>query len=398
MGRFARIAGSPATVELGVPAALGLLVLGTLPLIDHVSDTDRRADACAAGLVVLAALATAGRRRWPVWTLGVVTAVTSAYLLRAYPYGPVLLCLAVSVYSVARRRPPVPAGLWCAAALVGIAPHAFVHPPGLAGLIPATAWVAVPFTAGVARRSVLDARSRERAESDRRLVDAERLRLAQEVHDVVGHGLAAINMQATIALHILSSEQSRSSEQSLSGERGAGRDPAQAGRALEAISRASADALAELRATLAEIAPSGTGDAARPPTPGLARLDDLRRRVDDAGVAVEVTTHGRPRPLPDAVDTAAFRVLQEALTNVVKHSAHPRALVDVTYGRDSVTLTVTNQDLAPDGQADGFGIAGMRRRVEHLGGTLRAGPGRGTFEVRAHMPFTERIPTGEADR
>jgi signal transduction histidine kinase len=390
MGRFARVVATPAIVEFGVPACLTLLVLGTLPLVNHLSPADRAPDALAAGLVALAALSTAGRRRWPVGTLCAGTLATTTYLLVGYPFGPVLLCLAVAVYSVARRRPPVPAALWCAGAFAALIPHVFVHAsalPGLVGLIPASAWVAVPFTAGVARRSVLEARSSERHEAERRLIDAERLRLAQEVHDVVGHGLAAINMQATIALHVLSSKQ------------GASRKPDQATLALEAISRASADALAELRATLAEITPA-EAHAARPPTPGLARLDDLRCRVEDAGVAVEITTRGRPRPLPNAVDTAAYRVLQEALTNVVKHSAHPRATVEVAYGRDTLTLAVSNQDLAPAGHSptrayafrpgkehrDGFGINGMRRRVEHLGGQLTVGPGRGVFEVRASIP------------
>ncbi|GIJ45087.1 two-component sensor histidine kinase [Virgisporangium aliadipatigenens] len=369
MGRFARIAATPAIVEFGVPACLALFVLGSLPLVNHLSPADRAPDALAAGLAGLAALSCAGRRRWPVPTLGAVTLLTTTYLLVGYPFGPILLCVALAVYSVARRRPPAPAALWCVAAFAALTPHVFVHAsalPGLVGLIPASAWVAVPFTAGVARRAVLEARARERHEAERRLVDAERLRLAQEVHDVVGHGLAAINMQASIALHVAS------------------KSPAQAALALAAISRASADALAELRATLAAITPA-EAHAARPPAPGLARLDDLRRRVEDAGVAVEITTRGRPRPLPNAVDTAAYRVLQEALTNVVKHSAHPRAAVGLEYGKGALTLTVINQDLAPE-HTVGFGINGMRRRVEHLGGQLTAGPGEGTFEVRASLP------------
>jgi signal transduction histidine kinase len=199
-------------------------------------------------------------------------------------------------------------------------------------------------------------------------VDAERLRLAQDVHDVVGHGLAAIQMQADIALHLRQSK------------------PAQAQVALEAISRASSDALAELRTTLAAISPDGSGpDSARAPAPGLARVDDLRRRVEDAGVTVEVTVRGKPRPLPAAVDLAAFRILQESLTNVVKHSPHPRASVEISYRPAEVVLAVANQDLA-GAHTDGFGIAGMRRRAAHLGGELTARRAEGRFEVRASIP------------
>jgi signal transduction histidine kinase len=104
-------------------------------------------------------------------------------------------------------------------------------------------------------------------------------------------------------------------------------------------------------------------------------------------VSVELAVHGPPRALPAAADLAAYRVLQESLTNVVKHSPHPRATVEIAYRTDGVTVTVANQDLAAGDHVEGFGIAGMRRRVSHLGGTLTAGPaGPGVFEVRASIP------------
>ncbi len=126
----------------------------------------------------------------------------------------------------------------------------------------------------------------------------------------------------------------------------------------------------------------------RAPTPGLARVEDLRRRVQDAGVTVDLAVHGPPRTLPAAADLAAYRILQESLTNVVKHSPHPMATVEIAYRADSVAVTVANQDLAAGDHVEGFGIAGMRRRASHLGGTLTAGPGRpGVFEVRAVLPY-----------
>src|SRR5699024_5803841 len=156
-----------------------------------------------------------------------------------------------------------------------------------------------------ARRAVAQAAVREREAADQRLVDAERLRLSQEVHDVVGHGLAAIQMQADIALHV---QENR---------------PEHARQALAQISRASSEALEGLRAVLSAAHPA-SDEEARAPTPGLARLDGLLARVQQAGVDVSCQTKGTGRPLPAAVDVAAYRVLQEALTNVVKHSPHPR--------------------------------------------------------------------------
>jgi signal transduction histidine kinase len=364
------------TADAGLAAALVLVCLVTVPFIDDFRTVDEPVDALAVALIVVAGSAIAGRRRWPVPALAVTTVATSAYLVLSYPYGLILMAVAIAVYSVARRTPLLPALLWCAVALAVLLLHLFTNPAALdgpAGLLPGSAWVAIPFTIGVARRLVAEAGARERAESERRLVDGERLRLAQEVHDVVGHGLAAIQMQADIALHLKDSS------------------PGQAHVALAAISRASSDALAELRATLAAISPDGSDPGeTRAPAPGLARVDDLRRRVEDAGVAVDMTVRGRPRPLPAAVDLAAYRILQESLTNVVKHSPHPRAAVEIAYRPGEVALAVANQDLAGGAHTEGFGIAGMRRRAAHLGGDLTAGPaGPGEFAVRA------TIPTGE---
>ena len=362
------------TLLPGVLVAFGLVAA---PFIDTISDVDRDLDAVGLALLIAVGAATVLCRRWPVATLALVAAGTSGYLALSYPYGPVMFSLAVAVYAVARAVPLLPAALAALGTLALLSAHLLTNPAavsGPAGLVPAVAWVAVPFTLGLARRLVAEAGARERAASDRRLLDAERLRLAQEVHDVVGHGLAAIQMQADIALHLRRTR------------------PAQAGEALEAISRASAEALAELRTTLAAIAPSEhTSAESRAPTPGLARLDDLVARVTDAGVTVDAAVTGARRPLPPSVDLAAYRVLQESLTNVVKHSAHPHAVVEVGYRPGAVRLRVANQDLAPGsdkGHADGFGIAGMRRRVAHLGGRLTAGPAvdGSHFEVRATIP------------
>lgn len=367
--------GKPRLVDVGVTAALTALTLVSLPFLEASAGV-RPVDGLAYTLAVTAAVGTLFRTRWPVVTLGVVTLATVTYLLLDFPYGPVMVCVVVAVYSLARRRPLRAALLWGAATLALLLLHVFTHPGALplpTGLIPASAIVAVPFSIGVARRMWHEARSAERDAAEQQARDDERLQLAHEVHDVVGHGLAAIQMQADIALHL-------------------GR-PEDATTALEAISKAANEALTELRTTLAEIRPgtaSGTGPE-RAPTAGLANLEVLAQRVRSAGVAVDLAIGGTSRPLPDAVDLAAYRVLQESLTNVVKHGAGAAARVEVGYEPDLVRLCVSNLRVrdprAPDGGfVAGFGITGMRHRVESLGGRLDAGPVDEYFEVRATLP------------
>ncbi len=357
-------------VDVGVAAALTALTLVTLPFLP-VADGVRPVDALAYTLAITAATATIFRTRWPVPALGVVTAATVTYLLLAYPYGPVMVCLVVAVYSLARRRPLRPALLYATATLALLVIHVFTHPAALGmpvGLIPASAIVAVPFSIGVARRMWHEARAAERTAAEQQARDDERLQLAHEVHDVVGHGLAAIQMQADIALHLGT--------------------PDDASTALEAISKAANEALTELRTTLAEIRP-GSGRGAGPeraPTAGLANLEVLAQRVRSAGVSVDLAVTGTRRPLPDAVDLAAYRVLQESLTNVVKHGAGSAARIEVAYEPDTVRLAVRNPRTADGAFVAGFGITGMRHRVESLGGRLDAGPVDESFEVRAALP------------
>lgn len=360
--------------DAAVPVLLVAAGLVSLPFVNETTTVDRPPDILAGCLVVAAGALTALRRRWPVPAMIAAAVATAAYLTLGYPYGPIVFSLAFCVYAAGRHQDLMRAAAWSSLALAVLLVHLLTHGaalPGLAGLVPATGWVIIPLTLGAARRLVVQAQDRERAEAERRLVDAERLRLAQEVHDVVGHGLAAIQMQADIALHLRD------------------RKPEQAHEALTAISAASAEALSELRATLAAITPDDGREAGtRAPTPGLARVADLCARVRTAGVAVDLAVDGTPGPLPAAADVVAYRVLQEALTNVVKHSAHPRAQVTIGHRPRCVELRVTNQAL-DTGHVDGFGITGMRRRVEQIGGTLTAGPGTrdaGTFAVHAVIP------------
>ena len=356
-------------LDAALVAAWTVLVLLTLPVLHFGPRTGTPVDAGAVVLVLVAGVATALRRRWPLAAMLVAVAATSLYLVLGYPYGPIFVFVLVTVYAMARRLPLGQAGAWSALALALLSVHLLTDGMNsLTGLVPATAWIVIPFSIGAARRAVAQAALREREAADQRLVDAERLRLSQEVHDVVGHGLAAIQMQADIALHV---QENR---------------PDQAREALEQISRASSEALEELRTVLAAVHPA-SDHTSHAPTPGLARLGDLLDRVREAGVDVSLETAGTDQALRAAADVAAYRVLQEALTNVVKHSPHPSAMVRIEHSRAAVTLSVTNQALSAV-DAEGLGISGMRRRVAHVGGTFRAGPDqqRGTFSVLARFP------------
>ncbi|SNY68789.1 sensor histidine kinase [Paractinoplanes atraurantiacus] len=343
-----------------VPVALLIVGLGTLPLFSRFAEVTW----LTALLVIVAAGATALRRALPGPALIVVATATSAYLIAGFPYGPILLSFGVAVHAVGRRLPLRRALPWAVAALAIVLIHTFTGPPGLVGLAPGSAWVIVPFTLGAARRLVVEAQSRERAETERRIADAERLRLSQEVHDVVGHGLAAIQMQADIALHVRDTR------------------PAQAHEALAAISAAADEALEELRATL----------AGAPTSPGLANAEDLCTRLRTAGVSVTLTVQGSPAALPPATDAAAYRILQESLTNVLKHAAQRQATVTIRHSPTAVDLRITNP-APPFPHIDGFGITGMRRRAEHLGGTLQAtSTSPTTFTVHAALPHATTEP------
>ncbi|MDG4823566.1 sensor histidine kinase [Asanoa sp. WMMD1127] len=338
-------------------------------------------DALAYGLIFGAAAATILRRRWPVSVLTVVAGMTAAYLILGYPYGPIMISLAVVIYTVAERLPLRRAAWVGGAAFVLLALHAFVpftDPTNtkFGGLLPAAAFVAVPFAIGVTVKVSREAVARSRADEARRIADDERLRVAQEVHDVVGHGLAAINMQAEIALHLLP------------------RKPEEAEAALTRISRSSKAALDELRVTLSVLRQRGD----RAPAPGLAQVPALRDRLAESGLPVTLSVMGDVGELPLAVDLAAYRVVQESLTNVLRHAGAATAAVVITHLPDWVVVEVTDTGrggVVPPG-APGHGLEGMRERVTALGGTLAAGPlsgGRG-WRVRAELPVT---PDADSD-
>jgi signal transduction histidine kinase len=218
---------------------------------------------------------------------------------------------------------------------------------------------------GEAERRVTEA-ERTRDEEALRRATEERLRIARELHDVLAHKISLINVQAGAALHR--------------------RDPDQAYAALGAIKDASKETLRELRTTLGVLRQV---DEARPlsPVPSLDRLDELISRTKDAGLPVRLTVSGEHMPLPAPVDLAAYRIVQEALTNAVRHAGSATATVLVRYAPDRVILEVCDDGRGGEG-AEGNGILGMRERAATLGGTFAAAsrPG-GGFIVHATLPL-----------
>ncbi|MFD5193121.1 sensor histidine kinase [Streptomyces sp. NPDC058357] len=346
-------------------------------------------------LMVCAAVALIWRRRNPVAVLSVTAGLTVVELVRSDPPTPVVVSTVIALYTVAARtdRPTTwRVGLLTMAALTAAA-MLFRRAPWYSqenfGVF---AWTGMAGAAGDAvrsRRAFIDAireraerAERSRDEEARRRVAEERLRIARDLHDVVAHHIALVNVQAGVAAHVMD------------------RRPDQAKEALAHVREASRSALDELRATVGLLRQSGDPEAPTEPAPGLAVLDDLVDTVRRAGLPVEVVCADRRPPLPAAVDLAAYRVIQEALTNVRKH-AGPGAKAEVSVVRVGNTAEITVIDNGsgggPDGDGGGHGLLGMRERVTALGGTLTAGPRYGGgFRVHAILPVEARtVEPGE---
>jgi signal transduction histidine kinase len=350
------------------------------------------------------------RRRYPLPVLAITLAATLAYLVLNYPYGPVLLAPLVAILAAVRAGQRY--GVWalCASAYLGYVVFGRLVPvigatptraPGLGDALALGIWLlivgaladavrirAVHF-AEVARSRAESARAR--AEQNRRQAIQERLRMAQELHDVLGHHLSLISVQAGVGLHLMDER------------------PEQARAALIAIKQASAEALREVRSVLGILrAQDGEEAPPRSPAPSLSNLSTLLQ-----GANAQVVIEGEPRPLAAELDRAAYRIVQEALTNVRRHAGEDATVtVTIGYGPDELTVRIdddgrgapasgadpgTGEDegTGPDGGAErddgeGSGIPGMRARAAALGGTLVAGPGpAGGFRVHARMPILE---------
>jgi signal transduction histidine kinase len=357
-------------------AAFG--VVGTLGAVDN-QPTSRPPGLLGWGLLLVASAAVAFRRRHPLAVLAATAVATAGWLAARHPYGPVFLPLCVAVYTAAaqvdRRRFPALAagvgGLLVVLVAVAVADGRERLYDQVPNQLPRVllAWatlLGVPLWVGWAARV-----RRERAAQEARWrADEERLRVARELHDVVSHSIAMINFRAGVALHVID------------------RRPEEAKAALEAIRQGSAGAMQELRAALGVLRAPG-GGSSRAPAPGLGQLGELVAGVAAAGRAVDVVVEGDPGELPPAVDLAAYRVVQESLTNVVRHAGAAAATVRVAYRPDRLVVEVTDdgRGAAGDGAEPGNGIAGMRERVTAAGGELEAGPRPGGgFRVTARLP------------
>ena len=368
------------------------LVVGIVQLLfTHLAgrdQTDRYAlDLLGVALLGAGPAALVVRHRFPSAVLIVTLAATLAYWEVGYVRGPIFLALIVAFATAVMhgRR-------WLAwgSLVVGYVSFLWLGDlldrepsPNLAQVVGLAAWLlALATTTEVirARRERAAEVGRARQEEARRRASEERLRIAQELHDVLAHNISLINVQAGVALHLIDER------------------PEQARPALAAIKDASKEALDELRSVL-DVLRDGSGEAASlVPAPGLAAdLGDLVARTVAAGVDVRVDVEGERRPLPPSVDRAAFRIAQEALTNVVRHAGGATATVRVAYADDAVTVQVDDDGTGGsvagrDGTGgSGNGITGMKERAAALGGRLDAGPrAGGGFRVQAWLPLGDR--------
>ncbi|HEX8771628.1 MAG TPA: sensor histidine kinase, partial [Acidimicrobiales bacterium] len=330
------------------------------------------------------------RRRAPltVWAfIGVATALYGGADLHDPPIFFGGLVAVYTVASLTSRRTSYSAGLATAVAVlvttVASDDTAFVT-LALNLVVFGTAWILGDsvrvhraYTLEVEKRA--ERLERERADEARRAAAAERVRLARELHDVVAHHVSVIALQSQAAEVLLRAEPDRAAE------------------SVEAIGVTAREALSELRRLLGALREADDGAPALEPQPGLGDLDALAESVRHAGVTVELSVTGKRRPLPSGVQLSAYRIVQEALTNVLKHARATTARVALRYEADALVISITDDGVASrtgppgDGSGQGQGLIGMRERVALFDGELRAGASvDGGFSVDARLPLVDR--------
>ncbi|MBM0229117.1 MULTISPECIES: histidine kinase [Micromonospora] len=362
-------------------------------------------------LLIVSGLVLAVRRRWPVPVFITAALASLVYFGVDFPDGPGWLGLFVALYTLTAygdgRRSLVTAGVGITALTIGwLVAAADIEPREAIGWVFFRIGASVMSAAlgeSVRSRRFIAAEAQERAERAERTreeearsrVDAERLRIAREVHDTVAHAIAIINIQAGVTAHVLDKRPERARE------------------TLVAIEQTSSQALREMRAILGVLRDSHDG---RVPHPGLEQIDELTAKARDAGLDIKLEATSPTSPPPSAVGGAAYRILQESITNVIRHVGPTRVTVALNYGTDVLEIRVIDEGRrhAPGDDAPGphvpakhptsngtgssaelgSGILGMHERCQLLGGELvaRALPG-GGFEVKARLPLA---PTGTA--
>ena len=370
---WARIwAANPLVVDGLIGAFIAVTAIGEM-FVSH----DRRhpTDGDVLGVVLLLGIgaALAARRSAPMKVLGVVTALFWIYFLRDYAGAPEL-ALAIAVWSAAKYTPHPRISIIANSALplVGLAwlqddqPSSIGDAVGVVFVVVLTALLSYNLRLRSEKRAQEE--RTEQAEADRAVSD-ERLRIARELHDVVAHAMSIVTVQAGVAAHVIDDQ------------------PDEAKRMLENVRATSHEALDEMRRLLGVLR---GGDAALAPAPGLRDVGDLAQSLRTSGVPVELTICGDAAGVPSGVDLTAYRIVQEALTNVLKHAGPATATVAIRYEPGSVSVEVVDDGRgAPVNTAGGHGILGMRERVAAFGGTLVAAPrSGGGFRVHATLPYS----------
>jgi signal transduction histidine kinase len=384
---------NPWVVDGAVAALFVVIGLVTTSGRGEVSNTVYEPrDALSVVLILASTIPFVFRRRFP---LAVLLFCTTAVVLNSalgHNEGatPFFLWVAVITVAATCSTPKVLVGAaWIFVALVVLL---LVESSGLdaGGFALNCALFAAMFFFGISlknRRERIDALEerahaleREKEEEARRAVADERLHIARELHDVVAHSMGVIAVQASVGEHVI------------------GENPEEARRALQAISGVSRSTLAEIRRMLGVLREADAAEGGAPayaPAPGLADLDRLVHELDGAGIPVEVSYAGARVELPRGVDLTAYRIVQEALTNVIKHAGPASASVLVEYQPGALALEIVDDGRGVNGRGDGrsgHGLLGMRERVAVYGGTLDAGPKPGGgFRVAVRLPYEDRL-------
>lgn len=378
----------PTRVDIWLTSGLLLVSLGSTLLIELVTPVPHDRDPWPWGysLILAACLPVLWRTAFPRTTALVSVVAATVYYPLGFPDGMVMVCTAVMLYTVVRwgyRTFGWTLGIGQFVALNGyeFALTETFRPEAL-GII---AWVLVLLCSAEIvrwRQEYLRANREREAETARtreeellRRASEQRVQLARDVHDTVAHNISLINVQAGTALYLMETEPERAAE------------------ALATIKQTSKDTLVELRGILGVL--RAVDEAApRAPVPGLEHVEELAAGTRSTGVDVAVEVVGEPGRLPASTDSAAYRTVQEALTNVVRHSGASRALVRVEYGASFLVVEVTDDGRGTVGPpVPGNGITGMRERAALVGGTVDAGPRKGGgFRVRARLPLDGAAP------
>jgi signal transduction histidine kinase len=362
------------------------LVVGAVIALGGVLRAGGNARPLALAVGIAAAATLVARRRAPGWTLAVSGALTLILVhIDASAGATAVLAPAVALYSLALRRGRAARMLAAVAAVAAVVLADMLHAgsPDLLHTLAHVLLVAIPLLVAEVHRTRhayiallrerLELAERTREQEASRRAEQERMRIARDLHDVVAHTLTTINVQAATAAELL------------------GRDPGHAKAALETIEDASRDAIGELRAILGVLRDGEDRDAPLTPAPGVDDVAGLVRRAREEGVDARIDVVGaQPEHVPDAVSLAAFRIVQESLTNARRHAAGAPVRVRLAFAPDGLAVAVENgagTTANRNGTTPGVGIVGMTERAAAVGGTLRAGRLPGGFRVDAELPY-----------